>query len=154
MTHAADYADHLVRQTAAVEAFVAVLAQERAALAARPAAYDALAGLTEEKTRRAEQLQRLEDERRERVRVAGADHRLDDAELAAELGCSDLWHRLRARVAHARNQNAVNGTAIQTRLQYTEARLNFLRRHAAQSLYAADGQRRSGSGAGRLRGGA
>lgn len=155
MSLAADYATHLARQEQAVQAFVEVLQHERDVLAARPVAYAALAGITEDKTRQAEALEALERERRELATTARGGSNTSDAELAHALGCGDLWARMSARVAQARNQNAINGVAINTRLDHTEARLNFLRRNASSSLYAANGQRSPATnGSGRLRGGA
>lgn len=147
-----DYADHLTRQATAIQAFVDVLHHERDALAARPAAYAALAAITEAKTRQADALEVLERERRAMAEAARAGTDLNDAEIAHKLGCGELWARFSAQVARARNQNRINGVAINTRLDHTEARLNFLRRNASESLYAANGQRRSTSGTGRLRG--
>ncbi|MGB7757279.1 MAG: flagellar protein FlgN [Salinisphaera sp.] len=154
MSLAADYAAHLARQDQAVQDFVDVLERERDVLAGRPVAYAALASLTETKSGQAEALESLERARRELADNARADSDASDAELAEQLGCGELWARMSARVAHARNQNAINGVAINTRLDHTEARLNFLRRNASGSLYAANGQRSPSTGAGRLRGGA
>ncbi|MES1955471.1 flagella synthesis protein FlgN [Salinisphaera hydrothermalis] len=156
MNPAADYADLLARQDAAVQAFVDVLERERDALAARPVAHAALNAATEAKTRQAESLEALERERQRLAEAAraGAGTGLSDAELAQALGCSERWAELCTRVAHARNQNAINGMAIQTRLEHTEERLNFLRRHTSSALYAPDGRRSPSAGAGRLRGGA
>lgn len=156
MNPAADYAALLVRQDEAVQAFVDVLERERDALAARPVAHAALSAITEAKTRQAEALDVLERERQalaDAARASAHPH-ASDTELAQALGCSESWARLSARVAHARNQNAINGVAIQTRLDHTEARLSFLRRHTSGALYAANGRRSPSSGGGRLRGGA
>ncbi|AWN16014.1 flagella synthesis protein FlgN [Salinisphaera sp. LB1] len=152
MSLAAEYAAHLARQDEAVQAFVDLLQRERDALAAQPVAYPALAQLTEAKSQQAEALESLERARRELADAARADSGVTDAELAAQLGCGELWARMSARVAQARNQNAINGVAINTRLDHTEARLDFLRRHASGSLYAANGRRSPSTGGGRLRG--
>lgn len=154
MNDAAAYADHLARQDAAVQAFVDVLLRERDVLATHPVAHAALAEVTEAKAQHAEALEVLERERRALADAARAGSGATDAELAQTLGCGELWARFSARIAQARNQNAINGVAIDTRLSHTEARLNFLRRNASTSLYAADGQRHSVPGTGRLRGGA
>lgn len=151
MNHAAEYADHLARQDAAVQAFVDVLLRERDVLSVRPVAAAALVDVTEAKTCRAEALECLERDRQALAETARAGRDLDDAELARELDCSEAWATLCARIARARNQNAINGVAIHTRLEHTEARLTFLRRNAAGSLYAPNGQQRP-TGTGRLRG--
>ena len=154
MSLAADYAAHLGRQEVAVQAFVDILLRERDVLAARPVAYAGLAEITEAKTQQAEALETLERERRDLAAVARAGSTASDAELAHALGCGELWARMCACVAQARNQNAINGVAINIRLDHTEARLGFLRRNVSGSLYAANGRRSSTHSAGRLRGGA
>lgn len=156
MNPAADYAALLAREDAAVQAFVDVLERERDVLAARPVAHAELNAVTEAKTRQAESLDALERERQSLADAARAATAADmsDAELAQALGCGERWAHLCARVAHARNQNAINGMAIQTRLDHTDERLNFLRRHTSGALYAADGRRSPSAGSGRLRGGA
>ncbi|WP_423821839.1 flagellar protein FlgN [Salinisphaera sp. SPP-AMP-43] len=148
------YAEHLSRQNAAVEAFVEVLHRERDVLAARPVPMDQLSDVTETKSNQAAVLEDMERTRRALADAERADRGdLDDREIAERFGCRDLWAQLSMRVAEARTQNDINGLAIQTRLDYTNRALGFLRRSAAQSLYAADGQRRPSS-QGRLRGGA
>ncbi|RJS95177.1 flagella synthesis protein FlgN [Salinisphaera sp. Q1T1-3] len=154
MTLAADYAAHLTRQDIAVQAFLDVLERERVALAARPVVYAALAEATEAKTQQIAALETMERERGHLIAAAlKADEQVSDADMAARLGCSELWADLSERVARARNQNAINGMAIQNRLDYTETRLAFVRRNVSGSLYAPDGRRQAG-GTGRSLGGA
>jgi flagellar biosynthesis/type III secretory pathway chaperone len=151
----ATYANHLVHEAQAVEAFIEILHQEQTALGQSPASFEHLMRHTEAKTQQAELISRLESSRKtlaDACREAKSSSETD-TELAQRLNCGELWARLSARVAEARIQNNINGLAIQNRLERTNSTLAFLRNQTSGSLYAANGRRQTVE-SGRLRAGA
>ena len=148
-------------EIAALERFLAVLAEEQRVLGAPPLDVNAFTRVTEDKNRQAAELERLEQQRR----IVVADHgygpdqgygpdRDGGAALAAAIDCTPLWNRFLRRTAAARDANQANGTAVDERLSHNQKELAFLQRHAGQTFYGPSGEKHSPSGGRRFDAGA
>jgi len=137
----------LERETEALSEFVALLTEEQKHLGAGDS--EAVVALTSRKEAAAQRLAAL-GEQREAALVAGygAAGRAGIERWLAEAGqAGDLWQRLLALAAEARNLNQTNGKLIALHLQHNQKALDALLRAGDRAMtYGPDGQQRLGGG--------
>jgi len=134
-------------EIALVEAFLALLEEESAALA--EGRFDALPALTRRKDAAADRLAAADAAREELLRALGYAAGRAGADAAAARGGSALqhaWRRLLAVAARAREQNHRNGVMVHAHLDFTRQSLAFLQT-GSRPLYGPDGQHHTGGGA-------
>ncbi|WBY00587.1 flagellar protein FlgN [Ramlibacter tataouinensis] len=131
-------------ETALVEAFLALLDEEAAALTG--SRFEALPGITRRKDEAAERLAAADAVREQLLQALG--HAGDRAGAAAAAGGPALqqaWERLLALAARARDQNHRNGVMIHAHLDFTRQSIAFLQT-GNRPLYGPDGQYRAPAG--------
>lgn len=144
----ADLLRLLREETAAIEAFLAVLAQEEGSLLAGQ--FDELPALTGRKSELLTQIAALDQQRESMQQAQGLPSGRAGADAAAAAGgeaVQQAWQALLERAEQASLHNRRNGTTVYTHLDFTQQALGVLKA-SGQPFYGPDGSRRAGTGAG------
>lgn len=145
-----EFAALLGQEESAIGQFVTLLQQEQAALTAGQV--DSLDALVAAKNPLVQQLNRIADERRYLLQVAGfSNDRAGFHGYLAAHGTAEMraaWERLQSLAHQAQELNGLNGQLISQRLQGASGALQvLLQRHQAGSgVYGPDGQKQAGTG--------
>lgn len=138
---AADLAAHLSAERDALRAFIALLETEQKDLVG--GRMEQLLDLADRKTRAAQELNRMEGERKDKLRarrVAGSPE--DWLRTQAEADLRQSWNDILQLAGQAQEINRTNGILIQTRLRHNQQALTVLYKASSdvQGLYGPDGQ--------------
>lgn len=140
--------NHLIREYAAIGAFLELLDQEAEAMTRGD--FAGLSGLAERKSQLADQIAFLGRQREVELLTLGYAADRSGADAAAAAGgqaLQDAWRDLLARAAQAHERNHRNGVMIHTHLDFTRQSISFLQA-SGQPLYGPNGTHSRGAGNG------
>ncbi|PRA26804.1 flagella synthesis protein FlgN [Pseudomonas poae] len=134
---------HLQVQQQAIEQLVQLLEQERLALAQAKVDGERLQELTASKQAALHRLEQLEAIRSgAQLKLGYGAGRQGALKAAEEADCVAIWREVQALARRARELNAANGGALDTRMAANQRIVGFLNTVVGNSLYGPDGRTR------------
>ncbi len=131
----------LTEQQRLLEGFLATLDEERKCLCDGVIDGARMSAIAETKQATLEEMETIEQARRERQQADGFGSGAQGAErLAKAHGAEDQWYVIRELAAEVRHQNLLNGHIISQRLEYNQRAIDFLNRAVGGSVYGPNGQ--------------
>lgn len=140
--------DALLREQAAIQAFIELLQQEAAAMT--DGDFKKLPELAQRKAELADQIKALGQQREQQQLALGyADGRSGAAAACAAGGktLQQAWHNLLTSAAQAHEFNHRNGVMVHTHLEFTRQTISFLQA-GGEPLYGPDGTHKAGGAGG------
>jgi flagella synthesis protein FlgN len=139
----ANFISHLHAERDALRAFVTLLETEQQALLSGQT--EQLPPLSESKIQAAQELNKLENMRRNELLAHGVAIETESINIWMQLHAREslpIWSEIQQLAARAQQLNLNNGTLIQTRLRHNQQALTVLHNAAnsAHGLYGPDGQ--------------
>lgn len=141
--------DYLRREVAAIDVFIELLEREAQAMGAGN--FTGLEELAAQKSKAAEQIALLEQQREsEQLALGFPAGRLGTDAACATAGAEmqQTWHGLLARAALAQQHNQRNGLIVHTQLDFTQQTIRFLQ-NRERPLYGPDGSASAGGASGK-----